>query len=528
MKLEFSRNHRDEIRARESFVKNKNAKMIPPSVLVYLFGFAFFVFFAYYDRPFSRPQMRDTHSVEIFILLSLLLIISFGWYIFRILSIHSEKKEFFAAIDDLGPEYFGEVSVRVEQDRILVDTQVEQYIVPDRVFRVVEITPDFIFVEDGKGMLPWIPTTTFDTFQQGVDFLVHFQEPHSGENAGDRDPEIRREIDEGLIYLSSHGVDIYSYPELSESAEVARKAVSQGVEFLKDTWGLSIPEGTRIYIVRSWLDLFRKTSTLLQKIMGVILQPHVLVRSRRMWRVIGGAAGIKGKEPVIGLKSIDQLAGSDPLIGGVIFRGNLDKVEVYRRVVWHELVHAAMFPVSPPRWLNEGVAMLVVDQMSHGRSIRRGTRLALQAQRLRREPRVTYRWFFPNVISMYETYARGYWFVRFFKEAHPGLLLAFLQNHYRYGRFRKVIADNLDTSKRDVWTTLITGARDFFNEKLGEVEDDDLQHILDDWKEKYDRPRRIRSAIFTYIIGGLFVVLALFFVFIVILFINFLLSLLFQ
>lgn len=515
MRIIFTRSREDEIKARKSFFDNQHAKMVNPPVLIYLFGFCYFVFFAYYDRPFSRSRMASSLSDEIFVSLCILLLILSGYYLYRILSIRRRANALFSTQDELDDDYFGEISVSVEQDRVLVDIGNQRLIIPHDLFTLVEISSDYVYVKDGMGLLPWIPTTSFGTFQQAVEFAANMKEPSSPDPYKGEEQQLKSDRYMGMEHLSSNGIDIYYYPEHGESAEVVREAAREGAEFIKNYWGLSIPEGTTIAIVRSWFDLFKKTSNLPQKLLTALLQPHVFIRFRRMWRIIGGVAGQRGKVPVIGLKSLEYFKQSDPMVGRLIYQKNLDDLEAYRCIVCHELTHTALLSVGPPRWLNEGVAMLTVDQMSRGNSVREGTRLSLQVPRLSREPRLTYRCFFPNVVSMFETYARSYWFVRYFMEHVPGLMLAFLHNRYHYGRVRKVIADSLGTSRMDVWSVLVREASEYFQDSLGDVKDEGLEKELEVWKEKYQKPRRIRAVIFKVIMGGILVIMGMIFMLVV-------------
>jgi hypothetical protein len=220
---------------------------------------------------------------------------------------------------------------------------------------------------------------------------------------------------------------------------------------LISTVGLDTPEDCRVYIMTSWLDFMFRAATWPWKIYLALSLPLWTTRVRKTWPLAGGWAQKFGKRQVIGVKPPRLLKSANREMGDQIFVRWDDLEKEVQSITCHELTHAFTAHLKLPSWLNEGLAMNLVDRYFQEPTVRPETLELLAtnseggAFKGRKMPGVDDR------DSLLYLYARGYWITRYIEETDPGLLKTLLGQPLRKGELVQKLANAYGMGVDEFW-----------------------------------------------------------------------------
>jgi hypothetical protein len=189
----------------------------------------------------------------------------------------------------------------------------------------------------------------------------------------------------------------------------------------------------------SWLGFLRKSAPWYWWLLAGAGMPLWIPRIRKVWKFAGGWTQRYGRRSAVGIKPPRLIEESDRTIGRLIFVHEEDLRVKLQHITCHELVHACTGHLTLPTWLNEGLAMLGVDEYLEKPTVRPETIEFLRdGRRCRGTRRKRYLPLGDRDALVYH-YVSGYWLTRYLHETRPDLLRRLLAQR----RSRKVLESDL-------------------------------------------------------------------------------------
>ena len=223
---------------------------------------------------------------------------------------------------------------------------------------------------------------------------------------------------------SIHVIDKIGNPE---TANLVDSVCAETQAFLQSQWNLTLAKPCRVTITHDWVDM-------LESLPNVRLLTKLIPAYRRMfertWRVVRAFALINlGHQVVIAVKPyVDE--NTDRSIGQHIFL-ELGEPQMLKGIICHELTHAFTSHLRLPLWLNEGLAMLAVDQFLGCNTVKPAS-----LELLKDNPQAAFRASYRNLVAqppelVAAQYAFGYWLTRYVHQQNPDALADILNKPRR-------------------------------------------------------------------------------------------------
>jgi hypothetical protein len=209
------------------------------------------------------------------------------------------------------------------------------------------------------------------------------------------------------------GLALYFEAEEAAAADLIGSACERSLQLIRDLWGLEPPEECRVYVMTSWSRFLFHAAPWPWRIYLAVTLPLRYARIQQVWALAGGWALRYGQRRAIGIKPPRLLREVDPGLRERIFvRREVDDWVTHNTC--HELVHACSDDLGLPTWLHEGLAMVTVDRLAGGPTVKAETLGALAGDPP--DPRAS------DPEGLVYLAVRGYWLARYLTEAHPALL----------------------------------------------------------------------------------------------------------
>lgn len=248
----------------------------------------------------------------------------------------------------------------------------------------------------------------------------------------------------------AHGITLYYEAAEQQAAAVIGAAAIQTAQLLHDTWGLATPDNCRVYVMTEWPPFFFHAVGEPRRTLLRLTMPLWRRRVDRMWPYVGGWSLFNRGFSVAAIKTPRLMATADTSIGDRLFIKEPDMDNKARHVTAHELTHAFTTHLRLPVWLNEGLAMVMVDRVLGKPTVKQET-VALLADPPRKVPTNYRRLDMRNGAGVVFLYARGYWLTRYLAETHPALLRELLAKRRSHKRLTKQVAHTLGISRTGFW-----------------------------------------------------------------------------
>jgi len=266
----------------------------------------------------------------------------------------------------------------------------------------------------------------------------------------------------GILYFSLRNKKL---------ANTLKNYLDEIVRFIEETWKINSPENLNVYIVDSMLKFVFHSSSLLKKLLLIIFFPLWYYKAKKLWPFSAAWTLRAKKNPIIDIKSPDELKNSDPSIGKDIYTndayGNNYKSK-WIGLACHELVHAFTSSQFLSLWLNEGIAQLTVEKFLNKETISTDTIVSLK-NNAGKAKNINYR----NIHRMEKsliTYSlvRGYWITRYLDEKYPKLLKEIVSNKIMGKKIKKLLVQKteIDPDGNCMETDLLIS--NYFNKKMNE------------------------------------------------------------
>lgn len=254
--------------------------------------------------------------------------------------------------------------------------------------------------------------------------------------------------------MITHGIRIYFEEEERGSAETIQFACEKCIQVIRDEWGLEAPEECHVYVMTSWIQFIFLSAPWHWKILLFLTFPFWNFRVRRMWQIAGGWTQRYGKRCAIGIKPPWLIEVADRSIGERIFVKEESFEQKIQLITCHELTHAFTSHLRLPMWLNEGLAMVMVDKFLGIPTVKESTLHALQQSGNPQSPgsyqKVSVR---DHDAMVYHT-VRGYWITRYMMDTRPDLLKNLLNQRQSHEALVDKISSSYGLNQKDFWTAI--------------------------------------------------------------------------
>jgi hypothetical protein len=253
----------------------------------------------------------------------------------------------------------------------------------------------------------------------------------------------------------------------SDAAEWIGRTAEESLRLVRDDWDLAPSGALRVYVMKSWPHFLLHSAPWPWRIMLGLTFPLWALRVRRLWRVAGGWMQRYGQRLAVGVKPPRLIRSGDRSMGELIFLPEENMKEKIRQLTCHEVTHACTAHLKLPAWLNEGLAMVMVDRLLKKPTVRAGTAVSLANVHASSYRRKYPAFSASNREEFIRYYVLGYWRVRFLEETRPGLVKKLLAENYRPGEWREPLAAAYQLGHESIWTDLDRSAAAHFQNTAG-------------------------------------------------------------
>jgi len=251
--------------------------------------------------------------------------------------------------------------------------------------------------------------------------------------------------------ISINGLILFYSEEDQNAAELIRQACERSARLIREHWGLDTPKDCHIYVMTSWTGFVFQSAPWPWKILMAVTMPLWGIRARKTWSLAGGWSQRYGRRLAVGIKPPRLLQLADRRIGDRIFikEGNIDaKVQ---SITCHELTHAFTAHLRLPTWLNEGLAMVMVDRFFGKPTVQSETLAGFNRPVDKHSPGGYQKLRIDDEDALVYTYTRGYWLTRYIEETRPGLLKELLSRRFQVDELESRIATAYEKRLEEFW-----------------------------------------------------------------------------
>lgn len=240
--------------------------------------------------------------------------------------------------------------------------------------------------------------------------------------------------------MAINGLTLFFDDEEQDAVELISQACENTIHLLHERLGLDTPKDCRVYIMTSWLGFMFWSAPWPWKILLAATIPLWAFRARKIWPFAGGWEQRYGQRRAVGVKPPRLLRLADRRIGDRIFIGEEDVGRKVQNITCQELTHAFTSHLHLPTWLNEGLAMVMVDKFVGKPTVRYDTLEVLERSSDKQSPGGHQKLRVGDEDDLVYRYVHGYWLTRYIEETRPGLLKEFLSRRCQHDELEGKIA----------------------------------------------------------------------------------------
>lgn len=252
------------------------------------------------------------------------------------------------------------------------------------------------------------------------------------------------------------------------------EAYRRSVSVIGDMWSVDKVRRFNIYIESNYLHVILRIYPWYYYLYYAYTISYRVIKYLKSWKHMGGMAapGIKKSMLVINtrkfLKRDMENLPKESYIK--IFKAEFSEKEKYTEmVVCHEMTHIFTGHLSLPFWLNEGIAMLTVDQYFGRQTIGNDTLSHLKHVKQKVRPIDYYKVWELSLRRIGYYYIRAYWMTRYLREAHPDLIDDFVKNRQSDKLIQRKISAALGIKPRALWSNIDRIVYDYYKDRLEQV-----------------------------------------------------------
>ena len=212
-----------------------------------------------------------------------------------------------------------------------------------------------------------------------------------------------------IIYKDQH----------SDLAGIMAEIVERTGALVRENLGLNPAQRCELHILEDWGSFIDQAAPQYLRLLLRLLKPLWQGRMERTFQVAGGWMLPWGKKLSVGIKPPDILGRSQSELGKRLFVPVPDLLEKFRHLTCHEYTHACTAHLRLPFWLNEGLAMRMVDYLAGYQTVLENTHALGMTESTIRQLRKATRLAAESSEALLELYSGGYWLVRELEGADP-------------------------------------------------------------------------------------------------------------
>ena len=244
------------------------------------------------------------------------------------------------------------------------------------------------------------------------------------------------------------GISLYYEDENKDSLELVQTACKDCIDLMKSKYGIRAPKDCRVYIMTAWRKFLFHSAPWLWKVYLALSFPFWVRKVKTTWQLAGGWAQNYHSRQAVGVKPPHLLASTNHELGDQLFIRWDDLEKSVQSVTCHELTHAFTAHLYLPPWLNEGLAMNMVDQFFQEETVKSETLERLKPTSM---GKVRGKMDVSDPEALLMIYIRGYWLTRYIEETNPTLLKRLLSQHYQHKELKKIVADAYAMGFEEFW-----------------------------------------------------------------------------
>jgi len=242
--------------------------------------------------------------------------------------------------------------------------------------------------------------------------------------------------------LTDHKNIIVHYETAYKSVAVeVLQSFEKAEPILIKKWGPRNSDFIVVYICNSPIDFVFSIATGILRLLWKITYPLWARKLELFYNRAGGVTMHIKSKSYIWLRPPDAYDYVEKTIGKLLFGKIEDRSEKLQFVFVHELTHAHIGNRKLPTWINEGIAMITVDEYFSKCTVLESTLTTLFKDH-RNYNLVTYRKMANSrPIDIAFTYTYGYWATRYIEEVYPNILMEALTKNLKKNEFTRFIFD---------------------------------------------------------------------------------------
>ncbi len=262
--------------------------------------------------------------------------------------------------------------------------------------------------------------------------------------------------------MNTAGVTIFFDAEDRDTAHTISRSCERCVPLLHEHLGLATPKDCRIYVMTSWQRFCFQSAPVPYRILLALMLPLMYPRIKRTWEIAGGWAQKYGNRRTVGVKPPRILKAAQGL-GDKIFIPEPDLNIKICHTTCHELTHAFTSHLKLPMWLNEGLAMNMVDSFMQKATVKTDSLEYLASTPKRNEPGRRRPPIKDKDALIYQ-FAWSYWLIRYLKENHLQTLKELLRRRLNPKAIETKVAAAMQMQEKEFRLTINSVLVTYFRE----------------------------------------------------------------
>jgi hypothetical protein len=251
--------------------------------------------------------------------------------------------------------------------------------------------------------------------------------------------------------MSINDLTLFFDKEDQDAAELILHACKKSAGLFQECLGLDRPKDCRVYIMTSWFGFMFRSAPYPWKFLLAVTLPLWVFRAREVWPLAGGWMQRYGHRQAVGIKPPRLLRFADRRIGDRIFVSRDNISEKVQSITCHELTHAFTSHLQLPTWLNEGLAMVMVDRYFDKPTVLNETIEVLERWSGKRRSGGRQMLRVGDEDALVYLYVRGYWLTRYIEETRPELLRDLLSLRFSHKDLDDKIAEAYGKELGEFW-----------------------------------------------------------------------------
>jgi hypothetical protein len=267
-----------------------------------------------------------------------------------------------------------------------------------------------------------------------------------------------------MLKKNKMSVLFYYKQEDEETVRLLEDILPSCDELLRNKYGLKAPKKCKVYITEKLVATYFFSQPFIIKLVILILAPITfpcLFFMHMNFKCCVAVASPSKRKSIIYIKPIRLL----PYLEGIgrgVFNIEPDLSIKIQGAFCHELTHAYSSKLNLPSWLNEGIAMLAMDELWGKQSVKVDSLKCLSNKNKR--PSISLLGMSRDKVSA--KYAHCYWLTKYLLEEETELMKELLSKKLRSKKLERKISVCLHINRERLWEEISSLVYDFYSKEV--------------------------------------------------------------